>query len=694
MSPRPVIFISAVTRELRSARQLVSNTLTFLGYEPEWQDIFSTEEGDLRGMLRRRVDACKGVVQLVGQCYGAEPPTSDEQFGRVSYTQYEALYARQQKKKVWYLILNDDFTTDPYEPEPQELHDLQIAYRKRLKSENVIRHSLSSRDALEADVLKLRDELTRLRRGVKQWAVGVVVLLVLSVGLGVWSLQRQVALNAKMDKVLAQGVVQYAPTESKVKQEQPRKLNPAEVQQRTYEVLAKLLGVDGVDAKVLQEKLPRYAEELKNAPNATAYERANAAYVTKDYNEAERLALVAADEAEKASPPKTSDVIKALVLAGDSAEARIEYSRAAQHFQAAAQLTDRVRDPLAWAGVQWKIAFVLDEQGKYVEADTSFRNALSEYQRVRGDNSRDVLALRNNLAISLQRQGKFAEAEAQFREIIELEKKNLGATHADTLTSRSNLAVVLENLGKFAEAEAESREVIKLQEKVFGPESPDTVSSRNNLAIALERQGKYGEAEMLHRESLKILGKLLGAEHPKTLSIRMNLATMLSKQGKYERAEEEYREGIKLLEKVLGPDHDTTIRSRIALAAALSGQGKYADAESQLRNVIKVEEKVFGPEHPITLTSRNNLANALSNEGKYGEAEAQFKDVLNLQEKTLGREHPDALTTRNNLTSLLLSRRKYTEAEVQYREVIQLRQRCSGQNIPTRLAAEVIWRLP
>jgi hypothetical protein len=45
MSPRPAIFISAVSRELRSARQQVANTLTFLGYGPEWQDIFGTEEG-------------------------------------------------------------------------------------------------------------------------------------------------------------------------------------------------------------------------------------------------------------------------------------------------------------------------------------------------------------------------------------------------------------------------------------------------------------------------------------------------------------------------------------------------------------------------------------------------------------------------------------------------------------------------
>jgi len=86
MSPRPPVFISAVSRELKSARQLVANTLTFLGYQPVWQEIFGTESGDLRAILRQQIDRCKGVVQLVGQCYGAEPPMADEEFGRVSYT--------------------------------------------------------------------------------------------------------------------------------------------------------------------------------------------------------------------------------------------------------------------------------------------------------------------------------------------------------------------------------------------------------------------------------------------------------------------------------------------------------------------------------------------------------------------------------------------------------------------------------
>src|SRR5450631_4656075 len=191
MSPRPTIFISAVSKELRSARQLVANTLTFLGYEPVWQDIFGTEGGDLRQMLRTQIDQCKGVVQLVGQCYGAEPPAPDPQFGRVSYTQYEALYARQRGKKVWYLFIDETFPVDACEGEPEELRELQAVYRRRLQSDAHLYHPLNSPAALEASVLKLRDDLVRLRRGVKQWAAGMAILLVISVGLGLFLLYSQ-----------------------------------------------------------------------------------------------------------------------------------------------------------------------------------------------------------------------------------------------------------------------------------------------------------------------------------------------------------------------------------------------------------------------------------------------------------------------------------------------------------------------
>ena len=164
----------------------MANTLTFLGYQPVWQDIFGTETGDLRSVLREKIDQCKGVVQLVGQCYGAEPPTPDEQFGRVSYTQYEALYARKCGKKVWYLFMDERFPVDTRESEPAELRQLQASYRSVLKADTHLFHPLASKEALEAGVLKLRDDLTQLRRSARRWAAGVGALLALIAVLVIW----------------------------------------------------------------------------------------------------------------------------------------------------------------------------------------------------------------------------------------------------------------------------------------------------------------------------------------------------------------------------------------------------------------------------------------------------------------------------------------------------------------------------
>ena len=126
---KPRIFISAVTKELRSARQIVANTLMALGYEPIWQDIFGTSGENICPMLRKQIDSCSAVLQIVGEVYGAEPPVPDETFGRVSYTQFEALYARSIDKKVYYLIASNDLPRDA-QPESIDVpHDESEAAR-------------------------------------------------------------------------------------------------------------------------------------------------------------------------------------------------------------------------------------------------------------------------------------------------------------------------------------------------------------------------------------------------------------------------------------------------------------------------------------------------------------------------------------------------------------------------------------
>jgi hypothetical protein len=180
MTSKPVIFISS-TSDLRSARDLVGKVLYAMGYEPVWQDIEATDGGELIELLRRRLAPCSMVLQLVGKRYGAEPPRPTTQFGRVSYTQFEALEGERLGKKVIYHFLDDNFPTDPAAPEPEELNALQEAYRRRLKDANRLRYSrICSPTDLELSIRRISDELAALRKQAERRSRRLMIVAMVS----------------------------------------------------------------------------------------------------------------------------------------------------------------------------------------------------------------------------------------------------------------------------------------------------------------------------------------------------------------------------------------------------------------------------------------------------------------------------------------------------------------------------------
>ena len=196
---QPSVFISCVSPEFRQIRSRVAAVLTSLGYTPVFQEIFGTVPGDLRQLLRDKIDACEGVIQIVGQGYGPEPPIVDANYRRVSYTQFEFLYAREKKKKTWLLFAGDactrdtplaglDLPSDPAHPEPAtyqaQRRALQLAYSGRLQKEGRLYDTAISDTDLELKVERLCRELAEPERASKLWqnkvlrafAAGFVVL--------------------------------------------------------------------------------------------------------------------------------------------------------------------------------------------------------------------------------------------------------------------------------------------------------------------------------------------------------------------------------------------------------------------------------------------------------------------------------------------------------------------------------------
>jgi tetratricopeptide (TPR) repeat protein len=115
---RPRVFVSAVSSELGIARQLVADCLlVFHNVEAEEQTKFGTESGALLAMLRHRIDGSVGVLQLVGTACGMVPPEEVPDFGRISFTQFELLYAIEQGKRTWLIEVARSCTRDAKAPE-------------------------------------------------------------------------------------------------------------------------------------------------------------------------------------------------------------------------------------------------------------------------------------------------------------------------------------------------------------------------------------------------------------------------------------------------------------------------------------------------------------------------------------------------------------------------------------------------
>jgi tetratricopeptide (TPR) repeat protein len=532
----------------------------------------------------------------------------------------------------------------------------------------------------------------------RKQVLGIVALLLFLSGIVIWLVQtqrRQVAvIQSQGEQVgailernqkMQQALVRLAQVEAQSKQP-GEKLRPEEQRARAYAVLEKELGLS---AGTLAKELPGFALELYSRADTTPLIRARAAYALNKFDEAEKLSLEAGEQDQRAyetanrvAEDRRKGALEAYELAGWSAEKRIQYPDALSHLRKAEGLTDRTRDPLEWARVQFAIGWVLYDQGHYQQVESVLREVLKDRERLLGPEHPDAIAARHYIARALWRQARYVDAETELRAVLKIKEKVLGAEHPDTLVTRILLANAALEQARYPEAEAEYRAVLKLREKVLGVEDQQTLRTRGNLASVLVQEGRYAEAEAEYRTVLKLEQKVLGSEHPDTLTTRHNLGNVLQEEGKYAEAEAEDRAVIALRQKVLSPEHPDTLSTRNNLGLVLWAEGKYAEAEAEDRAALTFEEKMLGPEHPLTLEARQRLAAAITGQQRYDEAEVIFSDILPKFEKMNGIEHDYTLSLCHDYALCLQAHGKLAQAKELARRAAEGERKVLGPDHP------------
>lgn len=218
-----------------------------------------------------------------------------------------------------------------------------------------------------------------------------------------------------------------------------------------------------------------------------------------------------------------------------------------------------------------------------------------------------VLGLRHSYAYVIDDLGRFSDAEAEYRSILAAQVHSLGDRDPVTLRTRSHLAFALRRQRRLEEAEAEYRQVLDEQLTLLGPEHQDTLTTRNNLGDVLHNQNRYAEAEIQYETVLEAQLRLLGSDHPRTLITRNNLARNHSSLGRFDGAEEELRTILALRRSSRGAEHPSTLATWHDLAVTLVGQGRLDEARQEFRGVLDSRRRILGETHPDTLATAEAL---------------------------------------------------------------------------------------
>ncbi|MFD0277675.1 FxSxx-COOH system tetratricopeptide repeat protein [Kitasatospora sp. NPDC127111] len=350
-----------------------------------------------------------------------------------------------------------------------------------------------------------------------------------------------------------------------------------------------------------------------------------------------------------------------------------------------------------------------------------------EWTRKLGEDDRQTLLLRFQLANVLRSQGNYAEALALDEATLERQRALLGEHHPDTLVTASSLGADLRALGRFHEALDLDRETLGRFRELLGDDHPRTLALANNLAIDHRLVGDSEAARDLDRETLERRTAVLGPRHPYTLSSKMCLARDLRELGDHHGSVELLQNAADALDG-LDPDLPENLRNAtllgaalrragrpaearritadtyrrwvdrydadapdvlvcaLSLAADLSAAGEHRTAHDTTARAHRAYRRTFGDAHPFTLACAGNLAVYLRRAGDSAAAARDGRATVAALTRTVGRAHPFTLHATVNLANALADEGRYAEAEQLHRGVLDDLTSRYGPDHPDALA--------
>jgi tetratricopeptide (TPR) repeat protein len=329
-----------------------------------------------------------------------------------------------------------------------------------------------------------------------------------------------------------------------------------------------------------------------------------------------------------------SDLASVLDQGGKYEEAERLYKEAIElvrkhhgeaHPRMAQSLSDLGRHVLAMLGQpQAEQAGV---RTRAAEAADLFQRAMAIDRSFYGETHVMVAINMVNLGKATMLQGKLEEAETILREAATRLKAALGESHADSTIAVMTLTEVLRQRGKLDESEALLNGLLALAETGQNIDAVLMARALDQLGGTYLRQRNDPKAAWAFRGAIDMWKRAGQADGQWSVSDKRNLSGVLSRLGQLDEAEKLAEEALQGLRKINGEKHLMTVEAMRGLGYVRVGRGtkdKADTAEPLLRECIKLygEIEIPEPERWRSARAESTLGECLTILGKHAEAEA------------------------------------------------------------------------
>ena len=309
----------------------------------------------------------------------------------------------------------------------------------------------------------------------------------------------------------------------------------------------------------------------------------------------------------------------------------------------------------------------LVEQGKLVEAESTFRSALADCE-----NCVALSSILNNLGEVYYSTGRFAAAGPLYERALALREKQEGPDTLVLLPLLNNLALFYRETADYGRALHFAERARSIAESHNAVETTDGAAAFANLGEIQQVQGDLAEARKSLSRALSIREILLPRFDPRIAETLSDLALADRAESHFKTAAELYRRALAVLEAASETKGDRktqlavlkksgVVRSNLAQAEA--EQGHLKAAEHIARQSVADLEGAFGTQHPNTAAGYVNLAKILRYRRRFDEAGQALRRAQVIDRQAFAPDHPRIASELSLQAALAFDRKKYSEAE-------------------------------